>query len=116
MSLTREQIEWHKGRLIYGTPGGSKHIIPVEDSVALCDLALQALTPASAWRPISEAPKDGNAIQAYNASATGLPFTVRWRKYFDGSEGWADDKGDERHCTHWMPLPPPPKAEDTEGR
>ena len=69
MSLTREQIEWHKGRLIYGTPGGSKHIIPVEDSVALCDLALQALTPASAWRPISEAPKDGTHLWGYESNS-----------------------------------------------
>lgn len=64
------------------------------------------------WQPIETAPKDGTAILVY---AGQFCYCVEWVEEFDW---WAveDNKlGPFRlrgqAPTHWMPLPPPPKAE-----
>jgi hypothetical protein len=68
--------------------------------------------PPSAWRPISEAPKDGTDVLIYVAD-TAEQFVGYWRDDSNafviapnGRGGWTGLK----EPTHWMPLPPPPSA------
>lgn len=66
------------------------------------------------WQPIETAPKDGNAIWAYQ----GNNYHQCQMKWIEG-EGYAlwvyvdevlsDVEASPQQPTHWMPLPPPPK-------
>jgi hypothetical protein len=58
------------------------------------------------WQPISSAPKDGTRILTYalDHNPEGIMRVVQW---VDGAKEW----GSGIHKpTHWMPLPPIPKA------
>ena len=60
------------------------------------------------WQPIETAPKDGSMVLAYPSSLGHVCMTgwvVRCCPYHGG---YWDTGGD---FTHWMPLPPPPTAE-----
>ena len=86
--------------------------------------ALAAL-PASGWRPIETAPKDGTHIVAVVAGF--VPAVARWTNEFrpDGAFEWMDPEmfAAESHWeevleitdpwepTHWMPLPAAPTGE-----
>lgn len=69
-----------------------------------------------AWRPIETAPRDGTEVLVCRTYAHNRPeYAVaawngeEWRDM--GDIGWAGMHGDEgNQPTHWMPLPPPPKA------
>jgi hypothetical protein len=62
------------------------------------------------WRPISEAPKDGSSIIAWDgADIEKIHFYKRDKAWVvdlscDSEYGWTDV-----FPTHWMPLPEPPK-------
>ena len=59
---------------------------------------------ASAWKPISEAPKDGTWI--FGCVAGFIPLVMR----SDGNR-WVVPYHDGSHQpTHFMPLPPPPEG------
>lgn len=62
------------------------------------------------WQPIETAPKDGTTIWCLDA-IYGKPWhyeciwnAIEW--YHGFGTAWPDAKP-----THWMPLPPPPKAQ-----
>ncbi|MFT9070889.1 MAG: DUF551 domain-containing protein [Acetobacter orientalis] len=76
---------------------------------AFIDLARVALAAAdtAAWRPMSEAPKDGTRILI-------LKTTGRVSVALFADDDW---QGDDCYCyhdpdflTHWQPLPTPPNA------
>lgn len=76
----------------------------------------------SEWQPIETAPKDGTKIFAINNR--GNPAAILWGKSLGGkNEGWIVMFSDgDLHpfwngaCgslpTHWMPVPPYPKAKE----
>jgi hypothetical protein len=87
---------------------------PTEDAGARAWRAALAAAPQppSAWRPISEAPRDGSDVLIYVA-ATREQFVGYWRDdsdafviVGDGRGGWIGLEAP----THWQPLPPPPSA------
>jgi uncharacterized C2H2 Zn-finger protein len=74
------------------------------------------------WRPIATAPKDGTEVLLY-CPKRGTTVRGRWsderyankpRPYWthDRERIWGklDTRADQP--THWMPLPPPPEAND----
>ena len=69
----------------------------------------------SDWQPIETAPKDGTLILVY----TGLSHRIcRWYVPSAGLRRgmgcWSPAHGTNQiHTTHWMPLPPPPGADQT---
>ena len=63
------------------------------------------------WLPIETAPKDGTSILAYTGDGYTYPLVCACA--FDDGLWWPDtweSPDDPLHPTHWMPLPPPPKA------
>lgn len=67
--------------------------------------------PASAWRPIAEAPKDGiRVLGTWESTWLKSPHieVVTWDN--DGRYWWYVCDGDQPNCppTHFMPLPEPP--------
>lgn len=68
------------------------------------------------WQPIETAPKDGTTIllvRFYGAQVCGE--TDHWTVDVYGDDrprDWCDTGGrpPEYAWTHWLPLPPPPKA------
>ncbi len=66
------------------------------------------------WQSITTAPKTGEAVLLWWKYCK-EPFIGRWGE-LNGEKGWWCD-GDyhvpkqQDHCTHWMPLPGPPKTE-----
>jgi hypothetical protein len=64
------------------------------------------------WQPIDTAPRDGTRVLvwwAYRLCADAAHWDAEsdggeWVGYF-GDTGYASDS----ECTHWMPLPEPPK-------
>jgi hypothetical protein len=71
--------------------------------------------PPSAWRPISEAPRDGaEVLVTRHPTTTNPPIDVaRWSERAE-KEGWVPWRRKSWALgydpTHWMPLPPPPSA------
>jgi hypothetical protein len=66
----------------------------------------------SEWQPIETAPKDGTAFIGYSPEY-GWAGTVRFDLEDDedpeiGNPNW-EFLGATVCCTHWMPLPEPPK-------
>lgn len=67
------------------------------------------------WKPIETAPRNGMRVLLYWRTCHGMSFTGRYT-YDEKTdrEGWRCD-GDQviprnqDDCTHWMPLPEPPK-------
>jgi len=94
--------------------------VAVADLAALAALALRALEMQ--WRPISEAPRDGTAIDLWvvDGAASYRLTDCQWLSDY-GETGWASwrqyaealhDSGfqileDDKVVTHWMPLPTP---------
>jgi len=59
------------------------------------------------WKPIASAPRDGTEILV--GLHDGSVAVVWWGRY--GREiGWTDGDYLMTWPSHWMPLPPPPKA------
>ena len=64
------------------------------------------------WQPIDTAPRTGEAVLLWWKYSR-EPFIGRWGE-IKGQKGWCCD-GDhhlpkqQKQCTHWMPLPEPPK-------
>ncbi len=106
MTLTRARIESIKSR----QAGANKSLL-TEEMDALCDLALSALAPATQWRGIESAPKDGTRVQVLSSE-------VQHTAMFHAGR-WIVSKGDGTEdiiitgLTHWQPLPPPPGTEAT---
>lgn len=82
----------------------------------------------TAWRPISEAPKDGTRVLLYDPTSSGLIYTGCWEakfySHFNEDKGEVEYSGDwtahqveswgmEEYAsltpTHFMPLPQPPQ-------
>jgi hypothetical protein len=93
-----------------GVGRGEKGKAMAERRAQVMLAALQSAKPADGWRDISEAPKDGARIICMRNDDRSLPWGAYWRKYFDGSEGWSNEDGDETRPTHFMPLPQPPQG------
>ena len=73
--------------------------------------ALIAAAKAAAWRPISEAPRDGKTVVAIHVSAwTSRPSIIHW----DDVDGWSGITAENEKIrvkyppTHWRPIGPLP--------
>jgi len=90
---------------------------------------LRHLLQAQRWRPIEEAPKDGNAFLAYGRHTHSPKDAQRgvkagdhwwaiilwdiWRPEEDGGRAWVFAKDGQytwSKPTHWMTLPEPPSS------
>lgn len=68
----------------------------------------------SEWRPIETAPKDGTWVLV---CGNGWDVQMAWfalnrrinKAYWKNSLEWDDYDLADKHPTHWMPLPEPPK-------
>jgi hypothetical protein len=58
------------------------------------------------WQPIETAPRDGTPILATDGETI---VTTRYGAFSWTHEGI--DPAVTRRLTHWLPLPPPPKAD-----
>ena len=72
------------------------------DEILRLRAEIESLRRSSAWRPISEAPRDGTEILAYR---DGFRRVSWWTK------GWFHAFIDKAP-THFQPLPTPPEGED----
>lgn len=67
------------------------------------------------WQPIETAPRDGTAIFAFWAPASGKVHAGCFGvTEFDTVRSWVNpEDSDDEYCepTHWMPLPPVPDAQ-----
>jgi hypothetical protein len=81
-------------------------------SVNDCIRAALAAADAAAWRPISEAPKDGTSILVYRVNtkldAAIQPISTDW--WSTHHKQWMKSNAYSQP-THWMPLPAPPAKE-----
>lgn len=83
------------------------------DDVAL--FGHPAPSPASAWKPIETAPKDGYILftghrgKAIDVGHWGSTTYDRSAKRY--RQGWTASPGSVSNPTHWMPLPTPPATE-----
>lgn len=77
-------------------------------TAALAEAAheITQLRRRSSWRPIETAPKDGTEVLIWDSH-----MRVRRIGFYDF--GWYDQEGRIACPTHWMPLPEPPKSEET---
>lgn len=63
------------------------------------------------WRPIETAPKDGTELIASRFWGDGSVVAIMHWLPLDGDGFWDSDGWDaDWEPTHWIPLPPPPKA------
>lgn len=103
--------EWCKGRVVNAQLRG------VLQSYASLLSELAAAVPE--WRPISEAPKDGERVLLWVCSRgsvrRGLPMIGYWDT--DGTPGWCrslvGDLIDGDAVKLWQPLPAPPTDGDS---
>ncbi len=117
MTLTRARIEKRLTQLDAWNGNGLhpedavKEQAEIEFEKEICRLALFALAPATQWREISSAPKDGTRVQVLSSE-------VQHTAMFHAGR-WIVSKGDGTEdiiitgLTHWQPLPPPPGTEAT---
>ena len=71
-----------------------------------------AAADRAAWRPISEAPKDGTRITLAVAGGRVWP-QCWWRKMQRVPDRWESFIGRVPiNPTHWMPLPSPPESSE----
>lgn len=87
-------------------------------SEALQAALAAALPHLSGWRPIAEAPRDGQRVllvssggeawAGYWRDARKAPYVAGWTRFNCADVGWEP--------THWQPLPPPPGQEVDGGR
>lgn len=94
-------------------------------NIAACIRSLPLPEPASPWRPIATAPKDGTRFDGWLVcDRFGVsPHRIADVKWSRTLESWAapwrgmSDCAFPDHCrlTHWMPLPEPPAPEGEEG-
>lgn len=113
-SVRRDFEHWYVGSAFdyVANPIGSQN----------CDLQWRAWLAATkdiaalsqpAWRPISEAPRDGTAILLYeDDSVTTAWWYKHWREGFWYTGYDCADHGSFKveRPTHWMPLPAPPEG------
>lgn len=80
-----------------------------DDLLCCIDRQIEKLsaTPASAWRPIEEAPRDGRYVLLVHESSGGRPYAGMW--CYDDKQ-WVDERGCIRVPTHFQPLPTPPTS------
>lgn len=71
------------------------------------------------WKTIDTAPKDGTQIILIYAQETGECFVAWWgTDIVSGKHDWVIARAKDGTCficknpTHWMPLPPPPQAQE----
>ena len=69
----------------------------------MVEAALKA-ADAAAWRPISEAPRDGTTILLYDDHLDRME--AGWT--FEGDLWQPTGMPHKQSINHWMPLPPPP--------
>jgi len=62
------------------------------------------------WLPIETAPKDGTWLLLWDSGLVIIEIG-RWAKLLNY---WMGDDGERSIPSHWMPLPEPPKPEDTD--
>ena len=74
---------------------------------------MDALRPATEWRPISTAPRDGTRVLVWSDADGAWP--AEWRPAGDYGPGWYPSAGDGTggdwgitDATHWQPLPTRP--------
>lgn len=88
------------------------------DALEIWLAATAAESERRAWRPTETAPRDGTEVLVCRVYEDGKAEYAVAHNYDDGN-GWRDmgDLGwagmsheEDNQPTHWMPLPPPPKA------
>lgn len=84
------------------------------NALSLIEMVLKAIPPASetgrasAWQPISSAPKDGTQILVFVP-----PHEVTTTSWEDGTWGWPDHVFWSVEPTHWRLLPLAPSEDET---
>jgi hypothetical protein len=66
------------------------------------------------WLPIESAPKDGTWVIVYGEKYK-QPIIAKWNKRISWWAGAVLMGGGFQHmreASHWMPLPPPPEADN----
>ena len=125
-----EAVAWRAVRMKGGRSPQTDWIsVPVsawalqDASAGLCTIEyayLHPATPASAWRPIAEAPRDGTRIMVGNAVGVWM---AEWKPVYQSGYQpecpWFSTMLNLDHMpregrfaapTHWMPLPTPPTS------
>jgi len=103
------EAAWHKvcDALDYADPDWMMYGPEGADAASV--LIRKLATPASAWRPIAEAPRDGTRVLlSYDNEMHigGCASTDKyWRIGYD-AYGYIE----EFYASHWMPLPAPPTS------
>lgn len=77
---------------------------------------LESMADAQEWRPISTVPKDGRDFLTY-APDQNLPPLISQASYAKDQRCimYSDTNMMGMGATHWLPLPPPPQAEEGAG-
>ena len=70
---------------------------------------LDALRTATAWQPISTAPRDGRTIVIHDAGL-GMTFPCHWNDDGTAWEWAGDSKQAFGHLLQWHPMPTPPET------
>ena len=85
--------------------------LEAERDAALSELA--KLRAEAEWRPIESAPKDGSWFLGcnFNSPMAWAPYEfVSWTQDYTGRWYYCEeDTSEDTECTHWHPLPSPPK-------
>ena len=70
---------------------------------------LDTLRAATAWQPISTAPRDGRTIVIHDAGL-GMTFPCHWNDDGTAWEWAGDSKQAFGHLLQWHPMPTPPET------
>ena len=111
---TRQFDEFHDGRF--------QGVMPAADAPP--DLGQRspqhtsatALSVVDSWRTIDSAPKDATKMLAVCGLYISIAHWGQYGRSYNGIHGWRDEDGDLWNPTHWMPLPNPPRTEDTQSK
>lgn len=104
----RMSNRWHKDK--FSSMGGLFELAIRE---AIAHHTIRAHILQSAWRPISEAPKDGKEILVCWQQQGGVMQLIRW-----SGNGYWMCKGEpdlNMQASHFQPLPLPPTGGDDNG-